>query len=397
MTTKIRVMLCVPNLEDLGVQHDVRCLMKYWDRTEFEPVMLLHKREGAFADQFPPEYASIETDRLIPDIPRARVLLRIAGYARAFRQFKPDAVISFVPYSNLASVWGRKLSGLKFGLAVSEHAHVTASLRDPESFSGAFGWYYRRHFASIYNERADLVKCIADESRRDLIEHHGIHAERVQLIYNPVDMEEVAKLSRDPVDDPWFSEEERAKRPLILNVGRLSRQKRQDLLLEAFAIVRRQRPARLAIVGRGIHLEKLRAQARTLGIEDDVRFLGFQRNPWRYMARATMLVMSSEWEGLPCVLTEAMSLRLPIVSTRCPSGPTEMLLEGKGGLLVPVDDAAALAAGLLDALDHPDAARARAEAAYAQLDRFRPEPVTRQYEALARKLAIFGSARTRVD
>ena len=208
---KLRVLLCIPDLQDLGVQHDIRCLMKFWDRDAFEPVMLLHKREGAFADQFPPEMKSIEVDPLSFAVPRARVLTRIAGYARAFRYFDPDAVISFVPYSNLASVWARVLSRKNFGLAVSEHAHVTASLRDPESFTGLFSWYYRRNFASLYNQRADLVKCIAAESVRDLVDHHGIKPERVRLIYNPVDMEEVAKLSREPVDDPWLGDAERAR------------------------------------------------------------------------------------------------------------------------------------------------------------------------------------------
>jgi len=389
---KLRVLLCIPDLQDLGVQHDIRCLMKFWDRDAFEPVMLLHKREGAFADQFPPEMKSIEVDPLSFAVPRARVLTRIAGYARAFRYFDPDAVISFVPYSNLASVWARVLSRKNFGLAVSEHAHVTASLRDPESFTGLFSWYYRRNFASLYNQRADLVKCIAAESVRDLVDHHGIKPERVRLIYNPVDMEEVAKLSREPVDDPWLGDAERARTPVVLNVGRLVQQKRQDLLLRAFARVRKERQVRLFIVGRGPHLSRLQALAAELGVADDVRFAGFQKNPWRFMGRAAMLAMSSEWEGLPCVITEAMSLGLPIVASRCPSGPAEMLLEGKGGLLVPVDDVDALAHSMREILANPDAARARAAVATAHLDRFRPEQVTRQYEALARELAAIGAA-----
>ena len=386
VTAKLRVMLCLPDLQDLGVQHDVRCLMRYWDREKFEPVMLVHKREGAFAAQFPDDLRSVEVDSYIPDVPMARVLLRVLGYARAFRDFRPDAVIAFVPYTNLAAAYARPLSKLKFGLAVSEHAHVSASMRDPEAFNGAFLWYYRRHFSGIYNARADLVKCIAEESRRDLIENHGIESARTRLIYNPVDLDEVAHLAREPVDDPWFSEEERTKTPVILNVGRLSRQKSQDLLLEAFARVRRTTRARLALVGRGPHLEGLRRRARELGVTENVRFVGFQRNPWKYMARSSMLVMSSVWEGLPCVLTEAMSLRLPIVSTRCPSGPTEMLLEGRGGVLVPVGDVAALESAIVQVLEEPDAARDRAEVAHAHVDRFRPEAVTRQYEALAREL-----------
>jgi glycosyltransferase involved in cell wall biosynthesis len=110
------------------------------------------------------------------------------------------------------------------------------------------------------------------------------------------------------------------------------------------------------------------------------------------MKRASLLALSSEWEGLPCVLTEAMSLRLPIVSARCPSGPAEMLLQGNGGLLCPVGDADALACGIERILDDPDGARERAEEAFSQLGRFSPERVTRQYENLARELAEEGLA-----
>lgn len=392
MSHKLRVMLVVPDLQDLGVQHDVRCLMKYWNREKYLPVMLLHKREGAFADQFSREVEALEVDRFIPDVKKARVLFRVVGYARAFRAFKPDAVISFVPVTNLTSAWARPLSRRRFGLAVSEHAHVTASMKDGEAFNGAFLWYYRRTFPSIYNQRADLVKCIAEESRHDLIENHGIIGSRTRLIYNPVDMDEIVHVSREPVEHPWFDEKERARVPVVLNVGRLSSQKRQDLMLDAFAIVRRTRRARLAFVGRGPHLERLQARARSLGIEQDVVFLGFQRNPWKFMSKASMLAMSSQWEGLPCVLTEAMLLGLPIVSTRCPSGPTEMLLDGRGGLLVPMDDRHSLAAAVEQVLDDPTGARARADEASAHLDRFRPSNVTRQYEVLAEELADLATA-----
>ncbi len=390
MSVKLRVLLCIPDLQDLGVQHDVRCLLKYWNRERFDPVLLVHRREGAFASQFPDTTACIEVDRLVPGIPKLRNLVRIAGYARAFRQFRPQAVISFVPYTNIASAWARPLSRLRFGLAVSEHAHVTASLADPESFDGPFLWYYRRRFPRIYNERADLVKCIAEESRQDLIKNWGIQQDRTRLIHNPVDIDEIRALGVEAVDDPWFAPEETARVPLILNVGRLARQKRQEVLIEAFATLRQTRKLRLAFVGRGAHLDKLKSLAQRLGVAADVRFLGFQRNPWRFMKRASLLAMSSEWEGLPCVLTEAMALRLPIVSTRCPSGPAEMLLEGRAGLLCPVGDTAALANAIANVLDDQTAARERSLIAEANLQRFHPVPVTRQYEALAEELAAMG-------
>jgi len=197
----------------------------------------------------------------------------------------------------------------------------------------------------------------------------------------------VRELAREPVEHPWFSEKETKRIPLLINVGRLAHQKRQDLLLEAFATVHKSERVRLALVGRGEYQARLFAQARELGVEDDVVFLGFQRNPWKFMSRATALVLSSSWEGLPCVLTEAMLLGVPIVSTRCQSGPTEMLLNGAGGLLCDVGSASSLAEGIGEMLGNPQLRAARVETAIAHLDRFEPKNVTRQYEALAQELA----------
>ncbi len=392
MAPKIRVLLCIPDLEDLGVQHDIRCLMKYWNQDEFEPVMLLHKRQGAFADQFSVDMRSIEVDDYIVDVRGVRILHRVWGYARAFRQFRPHAVISFVPYSNFASVLARRLSGMKFGLAVSEHAHVSASLRDPQSFPGWFGKFYRKWFPHIYNSLTDSVKCIAEESRQDLIKTWGISASQTRLIHDPVDFDEVRKLGDEPCDEPWLQPHLVAEVPTLVNVGRVKGQKRHDLLIRAFALARRDRRLRLIVVGRGseVEIDALMQLARELGVGDDVKFVGFQRNPWRFMKRASMLVMSSDWEGLPCVLTEAMCLGLPIVSTQCPSGPAEMLVNGAAGLLTPVGEAEPMAAAILSALADPEATANRVKVALDNLYRFAPGPVTRQYEALAIEMAEIG-------
>jgi glycosyltransferase involved in cell wall biosynthesis len=266
-------------------------------------------------------------------------------------------------------------------------------MQDPEAFTGSFLWLYRRVFPHVYNQRADLVKCIAEESRQDLIRNFGIRADHTRLIYNPVDFDEVRQLGRAAAEHPWFEDEERAKIPVIVNVGRLCGQKRQDLLLQAFAIVRKTRHARLALIGRGEHQARLQSLADTLGIRDDVVFLGFQRNPWRFIARGALLALASDWEGLPCVITEAMALSTPVVSTRCPSGPTEMLLGGDAGVLSKVGDPDDLARAILETLEDPVATRRRTAIATEHLQRFDPERVTRSYEALADELTAIGRER----
>src|SRR5262249_43075680 len=142
---------------------------------------------------------------------------------------------------------------------------------------------------------------------------------------------------------PWFRP---SAPPVVLGAGRLHAQKDFPTLLRAFAQVRAKREARLMILGEAKCAEyrtELMALAAQLGIADDVMLPGFVANPFAYMARAAVFVLSSAWEGLPTVLIEALASGCPVVSTACPSGPREILENGKYGPLVPVGDDTALA------------------------------------------------------
>jgi glycosyltransferase involved in cell wall biosynthesis len=128
-----------------------------------------------------------------------------------------------------------------------------------------------------------------------------------------------------------------------------------SLLLAAFARLRAQRPARLLILGEGRERLRLEAAAHELGIDADVALPGHVDNPYAAFSRASLFVLSSDWEGLPTVLIEALACGCPVVSTDCPSGPAEILERGRYGSLVPVGDAVALAHAMARTLDQPPA------------------------------------------
>jgi glycosyltransferase involved in cell wall biosynthesis len=149
---------------------------------------------------------------------------------------------------------------------------------------------------------------------------------------------------------PWFAPGEP---PVILAAGRLTAQKDYPTLMRAFASLRKNRPAHLVILGEGEEHPRLQALAMELGIRADVDLPGFLDHPFPLMAHCQVLVLSSAWEGFGNVLVEALACGTQVVSTDCPSGPAEILEDGKYGRLVPVGDAVALAKAIEATLDRP--------------------------------------------
>jgi glycosyltransferase involved in cell wall biosynthesis len=188
----------------------------------------------------------------------------------------------------------------------------------------------------------------------DLSQVTGLPRERIKVLYNPVVTPEVREKARAPLNHPWF---EAGQRPVVLAVGRLTKQKDFPTLIRAFAQVRQTQPARLLILGEGPDRSALEALVNQLDLGDDVAMPGFVENPYAYMRRASLYVLPSRWEGLPTVLIEALYCGPPVIATDCPSGPREILADGKHGLLVPVGDVIALTqaieSGLAGRTPHP--------------------------------------------
>jgi glycosyltransferase involved in cell wall biosynthesis len=194
----------------------------------------------------------------------------------------------------------------------------------------------------------------------DLALTASLPRERITTIYNPVVTPALAGQAQAPLTHPWFAP---GSPPVLLAVGRLHYQKDFPTLLRAFARVRAVRAVRLLILGEGDQGAALRASAQELGITTDVELPGFVLNPFAYMARAAVFVLSSAYEGLPGVLIQALACGCPVVSTDCPSGPAEILEGGVYGPLVPVGDDVALAKAILSTLNtrpNPDWLRTRA-------------------------------------
>jgi len=174
--------------------------------------------------------------------------------------------------------------------------------------------------------------------------------DKIAVIYNPVVTPDMLDKSNEPVDQDFFTAK---KVSIIISVGRLSQEKDFATLLRAFAIVEKEIDSQLVIVGEGKERENLQRLARNLHIEDSVWMPGFVENPYKYVSKSSVFVLSSKFEGFALVLVEALSVGCPVVSTDCPGGPREILENGKYGKLVPVGDHEALAKAIIDTLKNP--------------------------------------------
>jgi glycosyltransferase involved in cell wall biosynthesis len=207
---------------------------------------------------------------------------------------------------------------------------------------------------------ADKVIVPSQGVAKNMADYTDLPIDFIEVVPSPVVPESLFHQPQPRPDHPWFQPGEP---PVVLGVGELGARKDFATLVRAFAIVRRQRPCRLVILGRGKLREELILLSKELGVHRDVDLPGFKSTPYRYMAHAAVFAFTSLWEGNPFVLPEALAVGTPVVATDCPSGPREVLRNGRYGHLVAVRDVKALAEAILKTLQAPLSADTLREAA----------------------------------
>jgi glycosyltransferase involved in cell wall biosynthesis len=235
-----------------------------------------------------------------------------------------------------------------------------------------------RTLVRLLYPRATAIVTNTAGAKMELTDFLGVPAERVTVLPNALDLDRIAALAAEPLEESASG----PAGPVLVHVGRFTVAKDHETLLRAFAILRRDRPATLVLVGNGEDEARVRQLATELRLGGDIRFVGFTRNPYKYLARATLSVLTSTFEGLPNVLIESMALGVPIVSTACQYGPIEILGDDEFGVLVPVGDPAAFAAAVAALLDDPERRRTFIERGRQRARDFDRNRIGRSYEEL---------------
>jgi len=368
-----KIAVFLPSLEGGGAERSMLNLAKGFLAKGRKVELVLCQAKGAYLDNIPAGATMIELPAtgnlrarwiaasgnlgdffvlLRPVLLAKKVspeVTRIRSLQRYMEDSQPDIILCALPYANLSAIWAKQLSGSGVPVVVSERIALSTYCAAPSNFR-KWKWRYLPDLVRRGYPKADCVIAVSADVANDLITTIGLPRGSVTAVHNPVVDDTLRAHAQLALEHPWFLP---GAAPVILAAGRLTEQKDFATLIRAFAEVRANREARLVILGEGRLREELEQLACNLGIQADVYMPGFVENPFQYMARASALVLSSEYEGLPGVLIQAMACGCPVISTDCPGGSREILEDGRCGTLVSIGNAGEMKKAILAELDSP--------------------------------------------
>ncbi|MBN2406731.1 MAG: glycosyltransferase [Elusimicrobia bacterium] len=368
---RIKILFVLDSLHIGGAQRAFINILRYIDRDMFEVGLALVKKAGELTELLPEDIAVYDMN-----CQAARyALFRTAGI---IRKFSPDIVFSTLSYINELVYLSRKL--------VRNPPPAVMRCANFESINlGTESFLTRMLMKKAYGS-ADRVIALTRTMREDLSDSFGIDGGKISVISNMVDSAAVGKDAEEDVEEDLFRH--RREVPYVIGAGSLTRQKGFDYLLKGFAQYRKEKEMKLIIIGEGEMRDELVKLASILKIENDLYMPGQKANPYKYIAKCDVFVLSSLWEGFPNVLLEAMACGVPVISTSCQSGPSEIITSGLNGILVPAEDADSIAHALKRVVEDFEYRNELARNAKETVSGYSPDIIIREYEKIFKEVAF---------
>jgi glycosyltransferase involved in cell wall biosynthesis len=250
----------------------------------------------------------------------------IAKYRQILKSEKtPFYSISFLTMDNLINILSN-IGNKNANVVIS--VHIALSMKFGSSPTGKS----LKLLIRLLYKRADMIIAVSHGVKNELVNEFKLNEHKIKVIYNPVDINFIMASSQEEItDEEWFDDEI----PLLINVGRLTKQKGQWHLIRAFKEVRKEFMCKLVIRGDGELKQFLEKLIIDLSLESDIKILGWKNNHYKYISKSCLFISSSLWEALPYVIIEAMACGCPEIATDCKYGPREILGNGEFGKLVP--------------------------------------------------------------
>ena len=334
-----RISVFFPTLAGGGAELVMLTLAQGFLQRGYAVDVVVVKAKGELRERVPPRARLIE-------LGSSRVIFSVPALARYIRRERPVALLSTLHTANAAAVMAGLIQRRSTRVAIRQADHLSRGLgQGSDASTLLLQWLVRWSY-----RHADAVVAVSAGVADDLAERLGLQRSRIHVVPNPIVTPELVELARRSPEHEWFAD---GAPPVVIGVGRLTRQKRFDLLIRAFARVRERCEARLMILGEGEERNRLQTLIRELGLEQHAVLVGFVKNPFAFLARARVFVLCSDWEGLPGALIQALACGTPVVATDCDSGPREILQDGRFGRLVRVGDVGELSDAIHGGLTQP--------------------------------------------
>ncbi len=334
-----KIGLFIGSLEGGGAERVVLNLANEFHNRNIPFVLILRFKKGPYVKEL---NAGIKVVELNANNP----FLIIYSIVRVCKINNIDTLLTVSRYNNILGLIANRF--LKRRIVIREADTINGLFKDKgiKRIKSYIVFYLMKHFYPSANK----IIANSNDTEKD-IKKHVISSSKVKtiVINNPLFNNKIKSLSKEAIDNEDFLS---STTPRIISIGRLEYKKNYQYLIKSLAIVKDTiSNISLIILGNGTQIEELKQLSKQLNLENNVHFLGFVDNPYKYLKASDVFVLSSLYEGFGNVLVEALSVGLPVVSTDCPGGPREILNDGEFGTLVPLNDINAMAEAIIDTLN----------------------------------------------
>lgn len=330
-----RLALFIPSFSGGGAERVMITLANSFSARSMQVDLIVLSANGPYIKEVKPEVRVVE-------LKAARAIAGIRPLSAYLRDNKPDVLLVTMRHTAICAYFARRLAGMTNRTALFVREAISPSF---DRINTGLSARVMRLFLRLMYKNVDAVISTTPQMTQELASCYAF--KQLHTIGNPVVTEQFKALMADVkcCKFPWPDDDK-----VVIAAGRMVQQKDFKTLIDAFAIANREITSRLVILGEGELRQQLEAQIDELELKDRVWLPGFVENPIAYMVSSNAFVMSSLMEGLPNVLIQALCCGIPVVSTRCPTGPEDLLENGKYGMLVDVGDTHAMARCIVETL-----------------------------------------------
>lgn len=363
---KKKVLFIMRDFQGGGAERVTIDYLTYLNKEKFEPIVFIMKKSGAFLNQIPKDvrvvFATSEAKFRLTSIPRLLYLLIKEAK-------KVDIIIGTL---ELTTTYFAAILGKLFNKNSIGWTHINLKYFPPANTK------VHKQLTKLLYPFLNTIICVSDGIVADIRSRFPGIKSKIITLYNPISLNDILKKG-----DESFEKEDV---PIVVGAGRLSTQKNFKLLISAHKkVIDQGIRHKLIILGEGAERANLQEFIKENEMENSAFLYGFKNNPYKYIKNAKVFALSSDYEGFAIVVAEALALGTPVVSTNCPSGPSEILENGKYGKLVPTNDVDSYAKELIEILTNTHLSRELSERGLLRAKDFTPEVIVPKFEELLSK------------